>query len=145
MGRVPSPKRFRRAVRDAFSYLRTEYGFSEVPLSSSQPTNPVQVRFQSAATLVTVEGINWGHGVQVTVRRMTSESPTDSPTSVPLWAILASRDPELYKSVSEAKGQIEMVEAYATALRVGAQDILKGDFTAFPDARRIINERRLPP
>ena len=50
------------------------------------------------------------------------------------------RQPDLYKSLMVAGGQLAQLEVYATALRLCASDILSGDFTISAAAEKLISE-----
>jgi hypothetical protein len=61
----PTLEDFLRSVRQEFHFLVAELGFKEQRLPRHRDANQFQVRYRNATTLVEVEGINWGYGVNV--------------------------------------------------------------------------------
>jgi hypothetical protein len=132
----PGLVEFKETVRDAFAYLGREFAFRETePPASHLEVNPFIVWFANETTLVQVEGINWGFAAHVTL------GPVGSPVvhaTVPLWAVIKHRSPEVYEEVRRSPGQLGDVRAYARALREVASDVLRGDFRVFASARAIV-------
>ena len=116
---------FKETVRDAFGYLRSEFAFREVePPAKHLEANPFLVCFANATTLVQVEGTNWGFAAQVIL------GPADTGgrwrDTVPLWAVVKHRRPDLYEEVTRSAGQLGDIRGYAHALRATASDVLRG-------------------
>ena len=135
----PVLREFTEAARRHFSFLISEFGFAEAELPNDKDINEFQVRYRSARVLVTVEGVNWGYGVQV-VLSACAPGANKARSEIPLWPIVKLRQPHLYNSLMVADGQLAQLEAYATALRLCAGDILAGDFTISAAAEKLISE-----
>ena len=87
------------------------------------------------STRVTVEGINWGVNSHVMLYAL-SHAP-DTPARVPLWALVEVRAPDECES---PVGQIAQLGRNAGLLRRYAFDGVRGDFSAFPAALRIVED-----
>jgi hypothetical protein len=125
----PSLDDFLGTARREFGFLVSEFGYIERPDTREHP-NPFCVCYTSPRATVTVEGIQWGFGVQVTL-----SSPSASGSSVPLWAVAELRDLPHREPVSS---QLAQVSRDAALLRLGAADILRGDLSSFPAAMRVV-------
>lgn len=124
---------FLSTARREFGFLVSEFGFTEQPDTSPYP-NPFSVHYATPTTAVSVEGINWGCGVQVMLYAV---SPLPGiPPYVPLWALVEHRAPEESQS---PPGQLAQLAYYACLLRRHGADVLRGTFTAFPDAMRVVD------
>jgi hypothetical protein len=134
----PTAIEFKETARDAFGYLQREFAFREVePPAKHLAVNPFLVWFTNATTLVQVEGINYGFAAQVILAR--AGTGDEWHTSVPLWAIMKHRRPELYEESFRSSGQLGDIRVYADALREVASDVLRGDFRVFAAARAVID------
>jgi hypothetical protein len=132
----PTLIEFKETVRDAFAYLGREFAFRETePPASHLEVNPFVVWFVNGTTWVQVEGINWGFAAQVTLGPASSRNVN---ASVPLWAVIKHRRPDLYEELTRSPGQLGDVRDYARALREAASEVLRGDFGIFPSARGIV-------
>ena len=129
----PSLADFLSTARREFSFLVAEFGFTEQPDTSPYP-NPFSVHYATPTTAVTVEGINWGCAVQVMLHAVSPLPGT--PAYVPLWALVEHRAPDESQS---PPGQLAQLADYASLLRRHAADVLRGTFTAFPAAQRVID------
>jgi hypothetical protein len=123
----PTLEDFLRCARREFNFLVVEFGFLDQALSKRRDVNPFQVRFRNATTLVEVEGINWGYGVNVIL------GPRRQPlfraeNTFPLWPIVKLRRPDLYDKL-HIGDQLAQLSAWAVALRECAGDVLRGNFT----------------
>lgn len=137
MPNPPTLSEFKTVVRDAFGYLRRDFGFREAePPASQVERNPFVVWFVNATTLVQVQGINWGFAGQVILGPV--DAGTEWHATVPLWAIVKHRRPDLYKESASSPGQLGDLRGCAHALREAATDVLAGDFRVFTSARAII-------
>jgi hypothetical protein len=137
MPNPPTLTEFKTAVRDAFGYLRRDFAFrEEEPPPSQVEGNPFVVCFVNPTTLVQVQGINWGFAAQVILGP--ADAGTEWHATVPLWAIVKHRTPDLYKEAERSSGQLGDLRDYAHALREAAGDVLTGDFRVFSSARAII-------
>lgn len=124
---------FLSTARREFSFLVSEFGFTE-QLDISPYPNPFSVHYATPTTAVAVEGINWGCGVQVMLHAV---SPLEGiPPYVPLWALVEHRAPE---ESQPPTGQLAQLSCYASLLRRHAADVLRGTFTAFPGAMRVVD------
>jgi hypothetical protein len=133
----PTIREFQETVRSAFEYLGREFAFQEVePPAAQLEANPFLIWFANAVTLVQVEGINHGFAAQVILGRAGAGGEWHA--TVPLWAIIRHRRPDLYDDVFKSPGQLGEIRVYARALREAASDVLKGDFQVFAAARAII-------
>ena len=124
---------FLSTARREFSFLVSEFGFAEQPDTRPYP-NSYSVHYATPATAVTVDGINWGFGVQVMLHAVSPLPGT--PPYVPLWALVEHRAPDESQSPS---GQLAQLTYYASLLRRHAADVLRGTFTAFPAAQRVVD------
>lgn len=137
MTKSPTLIEFKKTVREAFGYLGREFGFREVePPAKYLELNPFTVWFANKTTLVQVEGTNWGFAAQVIL------GPADAAdrwqNTVPLWAVMKHRRPDLYEEAAKSAGQLGDVRVYAHALRETASDVLRGNFGVFASVRAIL-------
>lgn len=137
MTKSPDAIEFKKAVRDSFGYLGRDFAFREVePPAKQVAVNPFLVWFANFTTLVQVEGINYGFAAQVILGP--ADAPDDWDATVPLWAIVKHRRPDLYEGAFKSPGQLGDVRVYARALKEAADDVLRGDFRVFGAARATI-------
>jgi len=135
---------FHDYARQAFQFLVEAYGYSEVPLPKGKFVNKYMVCFSNGVTWVGVEGIHWGFGIDV---RLASHDPglMQYPTYC-LDDLLALRDPGFIpiaaKPTDTQDIQKSQMDQYADALRRHADDVLRGDFSVFPQLAEAINRRR---
>jgi hypothetical protein len=133
----PTAIEFKETVRDAFGYLVREFAFQEEePAAKDLDVNPFVIWFANTTTLVQVEGINWGFAAQVTLGPAGAWEAWHG--TVPLWAIIRHRRPDLYEQIGRSPGQLGEIRAYAHALRETADDVLRGSFAVFAAARAIV-------
>ena len=132
MTKSPTLGEFLDAGRHEFGFLVAEFGFVEQSEPDSR-ANPFSLCFLSATTVVRVEGIQWGLGLQVLLGRVTQIS--GAPSCVPLWAIIEVRAPNTERSVA---GQLQQLAFYAEMLRLHAADVLRGDFSSFSAAMEVV-------
>lgn len=137
MTKSPTLSEFKETARDAFGYLGREYAFREVdPPAKQLEGNPYIMRFVNTTTLVQVEGTNWGFAAQVILGPAKAGDRWQD--TVPVWAILKHRRPDLYEETARSAGQLGDIHLYARALREAASDVLEGDFRVFASARAVI-------
>jgi hypothetical protein len=128
---------FKESVRNAFGYLGREFAFREVePPAKSLEANPFIVWFANTTTLVQMEGINWGFAAQVVLGP--ADAGDDWHATVPLWAVIRHRRPDLYEEAMKSPGQLASIRAYAQALQETATDVLRGNFGVLASARAIV-------
>ena len=133
----PTLSEFKETVREAFGYLEREFAFHEVvPPARLLEGNPFVVWFVNATTLVQVEGVSWGFAAQVLLGPAAGGHEWHA--TVPLWAIIKDRTPDLYEQSAQAPGQLGAIRHYAHALREAASDVLRGDFSVFASARATV-------
>jgi hypothetical protein len=94
--------------------------------------NPYEVHYANKTTKVEISGIGWGSDVQVMLL------PTAGrPKGMPLWAIaqhwIGSDEPT-------PDGQLELLAYNARLLRTHGSDVLRGDFSVFAPARRLMRK-----
>ena len=137
----PTLEDFLRCARHEFHFLVVEFGFKEQRLPRRRHTNPFQVRYCNSTTLVEVEGINWGYGVNVLLgpRRKPILRPE---ATFPLWPIVKLRRPDLYDTL-DIGDQLTQLTAWATALRQCAEEVLRGDFSIRAEVKNITEEAAL--
>jgi hypothetical protein len=129
----PSHDEFLSTARRKFGFLDSDFGFTEQRDSVSP--NPFSVTYLSSTAAVSVEGIQWGFGVQVI---LTCLQPVEGIlASVPLWAVVKLRAPD---ETHVASGQLAQLGLDASLLRRYAADILSGDFTVFSAAMRVVEQ-----
>ena len=137
MTKSPTLIEFKETARDAFGYLEREFAFREVdPPAKHLEVNPYTVWFENATTLVQVEGTNWGFAAQVVLGPANAGDSWQD--TVPLWAIIKQRRPDLFEEATRSAGQLGDIRIYAHALRETASDILRGNFGVFAAARAIV-------
>jgi hypothetical protein len=140
MTELPTLIEFKETARNAFGYLGREFAFRELePPAKYLEVNPFIVRFANATTLVQVEGTNWGFAAQVILGSANAEDSW--PDTVPLWAVIKHRRPDLYEEAMRSAGQLDDIRLYAHALRETASDVLGGNFGVFAAARAIVEAR----
>jgi hypothetical protein len=137
--RNPSLEEFLRRARLAFGFLTTEFGFQEQALPRHPDVNEYQVRYVNATTLIRVEGINWGYGVNVLL------GPKRQPifrgeTTFPLWPIVKLRRPDLYDALGIGD-QLEQLASHAIALRDCGTEVLRGNFDVRAEVERVVEEQ----
>ena len=137
----PTLEDFLRSARQEFHFLVVELGFKEQRLPRHRDANQFQVRYRNATTLVEVEGINWGYGVNVLLgpRRKPIFRPK---ATFPLWPIVKLRRPDLYDAL-DIGDQLAQLKAWATALRQCAEEVLRGDFSIRAEVKKITEEAAL--
>jgi hypothetical protein len=129
------PHEFRKAARDHFGYLMSDYGFKEetAPLTTS-PFDFLS-QYVSDKTRVIVEGPVWDLDLGV---YLTDVDPTKVKYgSYPLSDLLELRKvsvqvPRHENDIYSDEVLFGQMRAYAQALREHASDILMGDHTVFP-------------
>jgi len=129
----PSLDEFLSVARREFEFLVSDFGFIEH--RDGATANPFSVSYRSAAVAITVEGFQWGFGVQVMLSCL--QPASGIPASVPLWALVQLRAPDESRVVS---GQLAQLALDASLLRRCTADILSGDFTVFPAAMRVVEQ-----
>ncbi len=132
--RNPGLEEFLRRARLEFGFLTTEFGFEEQTLPTGADVNEYQVRYVNATTLIRVEGINWGYGVNVMLEPK-RQSIVRSKTVLPLWSIVKLRRPDLYDALAIGD-QLEQLASHAIALRQCAEDVLRGHFDVRAEIER---------
>lgn len=110
----PTLDEFLKAARQEFDFLRTEFGYSELPVVAS----PYSVCYGNHDVTILVEGINWGFAVNVLL--------SSAERQVPLWAIARVRG-----GAEVAGTQLVQLKGYANLLREIATDVLLGNNAVF--------------
>ena len=142
MTEPPTLAEFKEAARDAFGYLGPEFAFREVePPAQHLEVNPFVVWFANATTLVQVEGTSWGFAAQVILGP--AGAGVEWHETVPLWAIINHRRPDLYEAAMSSADQLGDIRVYAHALRETAGDVLRGDFGVLASARALVEAQRV--
>jgi hypothetical protein len=142
MTKSPTPIEFKEIVRDDFGYLGREFAFREVePPAKHLEVNPFLVWFVNPTTLVSVEGINYGFAAQVILGPV--DAGDEWHATVPLWAIIKHRRPDLYEDAFRSPGQLGDSRVHAHALREAASDVLRGDFRVFAAAHAIVDTQMI--
>jgi|SRR5215217_2729705 len=137
MSNSPTITEFKETVRDAFGYLEREFAFREKePPAKHLEVNPFVIWFVNPTTLVQVQGINWGFATQVILGP--ANAGDEWAATVPLWAVLKHRRPDLYEELRTSAGQLGEIAVYAHALQLAVTDVLEGDFSVFAAARAIV-------
>lgn len=135
----PTLEEFLRCARKEFHFLIAEFAFQEQALPGQRDVNEYQVRYVNAATLVKVEGINWGYGVN-TLLEPRRQPIFRREISFPLWLIVKLRRPELYDTLVPGD-QLDQLAAHANALRECATDVLRGDFNVRAQVERLMKQQ----
>jgi hypothetical protein len=137
----PTLEDFLRCARHEFHFLVVEFGFKEQSLPRHRDKNQFQVRYRNSTTLVEVEGINWGYGVNVLLgprRKLIFRSEA----TFPLWPIVKLRRPDLYDALNIGD-QLAQLTAWATALRQCAEEVLRGDFSIRAEVKSLTEQAAL--
>ena len=134
---------FREYGRRAFHFLVEEYGFREVPAPKGKSANEFVVCFSNGVTWIGVEGINWGFGIDV---RLASHDRAQMKYRTYCFQdLLDLRSPGFpipaAKPTDTREIQKAQMDSYAAALRVHAKDVLRGDFSVFPELAAAITGR----
>jgi hypothetical protein len=134
----PSLGDFLERARREFHFLVAEFGFEDELVSGRDDANDYQVRYHNRSTLVIVEGINWGYGVDV--RLEPTRQPVFRPAlRLPLWAIVKLRKPDLYDALAIGDQRTQLA-SHAVALRECAPDVLGGDFSIRAGVATVLEE-----
>ena len=139
-----TPNEFKISCRKFFSFLIEYYNFREEPLPKEKYINEFQVRFITAKTRISIEGINWGFNIDI---RISSTNPDEMKHKSYCFAdLLALRNAKVDYPESKGKTlsgeiQIKQMQVYATALKKYAEDILQDDHTIFPSLAECIDKR----
>ena len=129
----PTLEEFLATAREEFSYLVTDYRYIEVPTNNDE--NVYLVKFENHPIRVSIEGINYGFGVQVMLTNITAGK--NEVAKVPLWAVVELTNPNGIKAVS---GQLQKLAVLSEALNVYGSDVLKGSLSVFPKAYELMVE-----
>jgi hypothetical protein len=139
----PSPDQFRDGARREFAFLEHEYGFQEQPIPANIPfSNPCAVWFATPTTRVVIEGINWGMNARVAVGSVHREGRFENYDLGDLVAIRENIAAVNGDTAPPPSGQLEQLIYYATLLRHLADDVLRGDHSAFPALAARVEARR---
>ena len=134
----PSLDEFLRCARQEFHFLVADFGFREEPRPRHGEINEYQIRYDSRTTVVIVDGINWGYGVDV--RLEPKRQPMfRSRISLPLWAIVKLRKPDLNDGLAIGD-QLAQLRTHAVALRECAKGVLEGDFAVRGEINKLMEE-----
>lgn len=137
-------EKFREQCRREFGFLESEYGFAERKLPKKEFINEFQVQYVSAVTLVAIEGINWGGGIDVRLGRINPE-PWERWVHYGLEDLLILRCPEFSlvgpDGFNVSKDQGFQLRHYAAALKNCGEDVLLGDFSIFPQLHGAVERR----
>jgi hypothetical protein len=133
MTNSPTLREYLAEVKLQFGFLEEEFGFTEIPNDPNE--NPFLIKFLKYPVQVGVEGVSWGVGVQVMLLNLANNDHKGS--RIPLWAVerLRGTDPD-----EEISGQLQQLAIASKVLRGCASDILKGDFSVFPEAYELMME-----
>ena len=131
---------FRELCRREFRFLQEEYGFTERKLPKKEFVNEFQVQYVNATTLVAIEGIHWGFGIDVRIGRVKPEA-WETWKHYALEDLLQIRCPELSLPEPRIRDQAFQLRHYAPALKKCADDVLRGEFSILPQLHRAIEER----
>lgn len=129
----PTLEEFISTTREEFSFLVTEYGYTEAPTKNDE--NIFLVKFEKHPVRVSIEGINYGFGVQVMLTNMAASK--NEVEEVPLWVVAELKNPGGIKPVSD---QLKELAVLSEALNIYGNDILEGDLSVFPNAYKLMME-----
>jgi hypothetical protein len=135
---------FREYVQASFARIAAEYGLRPLPRSPGAFANAFEVRLGNSTTVLAIEGINYGFGVDV--RLASSDRHHMRFPTYCLDDLLAIRAPEFehVRPGPDDTNEIQkrQIDAYAAALPKYADDVLRGDFSVFPQLAHAIQERK---
>lgn len=135
---------FREYAQAAFAGIAAQYGLQLLPKSSEASGNAFGVRLGNNTTILVIEGINHGFGVDI---RIASTDRRHMRFHTYCFDdLLAIRAPE-FEHVhpgpdDTSEIQKRQIDAYADALPKYADDVLRGDFSVFPELAHAIQERQ---
>ena len=136
-------EQFRKYGRQAFRFLVEEYGFRETALPDAKFVNEYMVCFSNGVTWVGVEGINYGFGIDV---RLASHDVAHMKYPTYCFQDLIDLHSPAFplptaKRTDTREIQKSLMDHYAAALRIHAEDVLLGDFSVFPQLAEAITSR----
>jgi hypothetical protein len=140
MARTDSP--FVKLCREKFQFLVDEFGFRRMAATRS---GTGIVIYANSTTGVEISYDRRDGYIQVMLMRLVAGKPPaygDFRNGQPLWTAVRLRAPALIGAVERiavlTEAEIEaMLTANAVAVRDYAADILRGDFTVFPELERV--------
>jgi hypothetical protein len=124
----PTNDEFRKQCRRCFRYLTTDFGFRELTALTDEPAAPFRVCYSKEEFVISVEGISWGHAVNIVFRHRDH-------CSVGFGHLLTLRDRAALVACAGAEGQLAQLRAYARVLRSYASDLLAGDMDVLATAK----------
>ena len=127
----PTKEEFLSNARKEFAFLIREFGCTEKKPEVDE--NDFCVKYENDSVQVKIEGINWGFGVQVLIKRL--DIPGGEMSQIPLWAIEEVRNPGKRKVGGD---QLQQLMRLSRSLKLYGSDILKGDFSIFREAYNVI-------
>ncbi|WDE10646.1 hypothetical protein [Thalassomonas haliotis] len=126
-----SLEEFKKNAQDEFKFLITEYDFIEVPLDEHE--NGCAIKLTNSTTKVVIEGINWGSNTRVAFGGLEEKFENHD-----LGFLIKIIKPSLELSeIDKEKGQLHQLSCYANIMKEIAVQILKGDFSIFPEIEKI--------
>ena len=138
--RSPTADEFLERARREFQFLEAEFGFLEQGPPARLDGNAFQLSYVNATTLVTVEGINWGFGVNVLLDQR-RQPLFRRKASLPLWVLVKLRGPELHDTLMRGD-QLDQLASHAAALKHCASDVLRGDFSVRSQVEPLLSQQR---
>lgn len=135
---------FREYAQAAFAKIAARYGLHPLPRSSEAFGNAFEVQFSNSTTILVIEGINYGFGVDIRLAS-TDRRHMRFPTYC-FGDLLAIRAPgfEHGRAGPDDTNEIQkrQIDAYADALPRYADDVLRGNFAIFPQLAQAIQQRQ---
>ena len=137
----PSREQFISKVEQEFSYLVNEFAFCRE--ATAIGSHNLQVAYSSPRTRVVVEGTNWGLNTRVALGRSSPNTRFDNFDLDDLIELRGGTDESRPAEGTIEKGstQLEQIPYYARVLKTIGTDILRGDFTVFPELQAKVDER----
>lgn len=139
---TPNHQELADAIRNAFRFLTTDYGFAEVDRRPESCPNPYSVLYRKHRMEILVEGHSYGLGtaIEFRVRRGLLGWKQDSFHLG--WLTLIRRPDLLAPEFPDKRGQLMQLPKLASQLRAVADDLLRGDLSILPQIRAGISKAR---
>jgi hypothetical protein len=116
----PTLDEFIAHAQAEFSFLASDFGFTEEPIRHSARENPFQVRFVDSVCRIVIEGRSFGASVGVMFERLAGGRAQ-------LLDILAVRSPPAAEPLQKFGDQLALLHVASSLVRQHALDAIRGD------------------
>lgn len=137
-------EKFRALSRQEFRYLVEDFDFVEQKIPNEESINQYQIQYANKSTFIKVEGIHYGQAIDVRIGRLKPE-PWETYKHYDLEDLIGIRCTEMSligpDGFSTSNDQAFQLKHYGSVLKKCAIDVLRGDFSIFPQLHDIIERR----